>query len=82
MYTKFTIIASAVFLASCAGSGSIKSESYGPTGKKSYEISCNGLGSSLGPCFSEAGKACGKSGYNVIRQYADAPFYNLVVECK
>ena len=78
----FVIFALASLIAACASTASIKKESYGPSGKKSYEISCNGLGSTLSPCYSKAGEVCKSSGYNVIKQYDDAPFFNLIVECK
>ena len=60
---------------------SIEDKSRGPNGNILFEISCNGIGSELGPCYSKAGKACQEAGYKVINQYSAAPFYNLVVEC-
>ena len=68
-------------LAGCASAPSVK-ESYGPSGKASYEISCNNMSASLGACYQKAGEMCKERGYNVISQHSDAPFASIIAECK
>lgn len=68
-------------LTGCASAPSAK-ESYGPSGKTSYEISCNNMSASLGPCYQKAGEMCKERGYNVVSQHSDAPFASIIAECK
>lgn len=68
-------------LAGCASAPSVN-ESYGPSGKPSYEISCNNMSASLGACYQKAGEMCKDRGYNVISQHSNSPFASIVAECK
>ena len=51
--------AACMALAGCA----ISSQTYGPTGKAAYTISCKGSLNTMGNCYEKAGDICGKAGY-------------------
>ena len=67
-------------LVGCASSPTVK-ESYAPSGKASYQISCNNMSASLAPCYQKAGEICKEKGYSVINRHADAPFASIIAEC-
>jgi len=58
------------------------SQSYSPSGKVSYKITCNNAAAALADCYQKAGEICKESGYSVISRHQDPPFAGLIAECK
>lgn len=78
---KIMCLGLSIFLLGCSSSPKVN-ESYGPSGKVSYEISCNNMSGSLSPCYQKAGDICEEAGYRVISKHMNAPFASIIAECK
>ncbi len=48
------------------------SETYGPDGKKAYNLACSGAARDWGMCLSKAGELCGTKGYTIINVNGDS----------
>lgn len=54
-------------LAGCATA----SQTYGPDGRVSYVVQCDGLANSWAECVKKSGELCGSHGYDVIERDGD-----------
>ncbi len=76
------LIFSIISISLISGCVASVNQSYSPSGKASYKISCNNTTGSLTDCYQKAGEICKTNGYNIVSSHHDAPFANLIAECK
>lgn len=57
----------ALLLSGCA----FASKTYGPDGRESFSIKCNGLANSWATCEEKAGSLCGTRGYEIVSRTGD-----------
>lgn len=77
-------LALAIFLSGCTVTGV---PTYTPDGREGYAINCGGALHNWSQCYTEAGKLCGASGYDVVDKTKPPLIGNterrsLVVACK